>query len=122
MIRSLPIYLIFFLLLLTCQLQSSSALKCVINPCMNGATCNQESLGQVTCICLPNFQGINCEIPVQSLPRLVSGDPCSGITCSGHGSCHSFNQNEYLCLCNSNLKFIKTLLFFLLISRLFHVI
>ena len=39
---------------------SAMTLECASNPCMSGATCN-EDINKYTCTCVPGYNGINCE-------------------------------------------------------------
>ena len=34
---------------------------CESNPCQNQATCS-HSYGKYTCLCIPGYSGVNCEI------------------------------------------------------------
>jgi len=34
--------------------------ECASNPCMNGATCN-EDINKYTCTCVPGYSGVHCE-------------------------------------------------------------
>ncbi|XP_069020366.1 coagulation factor VII-like [Embiotoca jacksoni] len=41
--------------------------SCRSNPCQNGATCSPQA-SSYTCLCLPQFAGLNCELEVQAEP------------------------------------------------------
>lgn len=53
---------------------------CYSDPCANGGNCVRRE-GGYTCVCSPEFTGINCETRIDSLPACAT-DHCEG------GSCH----------------------------------
>ncbi|XP_065157140.1 protein crumbs-like [Atheta coriaria] len=70
--------------------RSIKAASCEFKPCQNNATCHQDPNGRdYTCVCLPGFEGNNCELDI---------DDCLGVTCPTGKICvDMINAHECQC-------------------------
>lgn len=100
---------------------------CDKNKCMNNATCMAGNYSTYTCLCIPGWTGVHCEMDInecQSTPCGNNGnctdqlnnftcncqpgftgrtcdvdiDDCRNDTCFNHGVCEDL-PNDYKCLC-----------------------
>ncbi|XP_018058154.1 PREDICTED: protocadherin-like wing polarity protein stan [Atta colombica] len=62
---------------------------CYSNPCMNGGICHRRE-GGYSCICQPDFTGVNCEIS-------MNRDACSPGICKGDSQCTVKNTAGFTC-------------------------
>ncbi|KAK0088102.1 hypothetical protein PV325_013198 [Microctonus aethiopoides] len=62
---------------------------CYSNPCKNGGTCQRKESGY-TCVCNPNFTGINCEV---SLDNGI----CTDDICKGESQCVAKSGGGFTC-------------------------
>jgi len=76
----------------------SSAIKCINQPCQNGATC-YDTASSYFCYCgmNSNFSGKDCETP-----KVQSPLDCP-LNC-GSGQCMTTGHQKYACMCNGMLK------------------
>ena len=79
---------------------SLAAVQNVVSDCFNENICLNDGrcilIGSFfSCICLAEFTGLICEIPLQASPVGCLPDPCNS-----HGNCIPFlNGSFYLCIC-----------------------
>ena len=99
--------------------KTTSISPCALNPCLNGATCSETSVGGFLCICLPNFFGQRCEDQITTTHSILtmttrlktvawtSGseqhsrttDVCKDNTCLNAGKCLPNGVGGFLCQC-----------------------